>query len=77
MEDHLAGDVLIDHGVIVPLGAVLGQHPSALSVGVEQAIPPLLAPHLGVWDHGPGVQISQGTNLYFQTMGDILIGNSC
>ena len=29
---------------------------------------PLLPPHLGVWDHGPGVQISEGTNLHLQTM---------
>ena len=36
----------VDHGVVVPFGAVLGQHLPALVVGVEEAVSPLLAPHV-------------------------------
>ena len=53
---HLEGDVLVDHGVVVSLSAMLGQHPPALSVGVEQAIPPLLAPHVA----GCHIEVSNG-----------------
>ena len=53
---HLEGDVLVNHGVVVSLGPVLGQHPPSLSVGVEQAIPPLLPPHVA----GCHVQVSNG-----------------
>ena len=50
------GNVLLNHRAVVPLGAMLGQHSPALSVGVQQAISPLLAPDMA----GGHIEVGNG-----------------